>query len=269
MKRKRIKVLAVIPARYGSIRLPAKPLALINGKPMIQWVYENVKKCSLVDKVIVATDDKRIFDIVKNFNGEAMMTASYHKSGSDRVAEVAKKISSEIVLNVQGDEPMITPNVLNKIINEFYRNKYLNVVTPICKIEYISELLNPNFVKVVIDKNRFALYFSRSVIPFIRDVFDWEKQNFIIKKNDLVIKRIFFRHIGVYGYKRNFLFKFLSLPQGKLENLEKLEQLRILEHGYKIKTVLVEDLPISVDTKEDLEKVREIFKKKYENNRNK
>lgn len=262
MKRKRIKVLAVIPARYGSTRLPAKPLALINSKPMIQWVYENVKKCSLVDRVIVATDDNRIFDIVKSFGGEVMMTSSQHKSGSDRVAEVAKRINSEIVLNVQGDEPMIAPNILSKVIKEFHHNKYLNVVTPICKIEYISELIDPNFVKVVIDKNRFALYFSRSVIPFIRDVFEWEKQNFIIKENDLVGKGIFFRHIGVYGYKRNFLFKFLSLPQGKLENLEKLEQLRILEHGYRIKTVLVKDSPISVDTKEDLEKVREVFKKK-------
>lgn len=267
MKRK-IKVLAVIPARYSSTRLPGKPLALINDKPMIQWVYESAKKCPFIDRVIVATDDVRIFDIVKNFGGEAMMTSPNHKSGSDRVAEVAKKVSSDIVINVQGDEPMITPKILSKIIQEFYKDKYVNVVTPICKLEYISELFNPNFVKVVVDKNGFAMYFSRSIIPFIRDNFDLQKQNFVIKDNNFIDKGIFFRHIGIYGYRRNFLFKFLSLPQGKLEKLEKLEQLRILEHGYKIKTILVEDSPVSVDTSEDLERVRRIFSKKYENNRN-
>lgn len=260
MKKNFVKVLAVIPARYGSTRLKAKPLALINNKPMIQWVYENVKKCNLIDKVVVATDDERIFNIVKNFGGEVMMTSKKHKSGSDRIAEVAKKINSEIVLNVQGDEPMISEYILKKIILEFYRNKFLSVVTPICKIKYFSELFDTNFVKVVVDKNNFALYFSRSVIPFIRDEFTFKQQNFIIKDNDMLKKYSFFRHIGVYGYKRNFLFKFLSLPQGKLEKLEKLEQLRILEYGYKIKTVLVDENPISVDTEEDLQKVRKILK---------
>ncbi|MFN3551285.1 MAG: 3-deoxy-manno-octulosonate cytidylyltransferase, partial [Endomicrobiia bacterium] len=177
MKKKFVKVLAVIPARYASTRLKAKPLALINNKPMIQWVYENVKKCDLVDRVIVATDDERIFNIVKNFGGEVMMTSKKHKSGSDRVAEVAKKVKSEIVLNVQGDEPMVSQYILKKIILEFYKNKFLNVVTPICRIKYFSELFDTNFVKVVVDKNGFALYFSRSVIPFIRDEFLFSQQS--------------------------------------------------------------------------------------------
>lgn len=255
----RSKVLVVIPARYASTRLPGKPLALINNKPMVQWVYENVKKCRLVDKVIVATDDERIYEIVRRFNGEVMMTSKYHKSGTDRVAEVARKVPSEIVLNVQSDEPMVTPEIISKIINEFYHNRTVNVVTPICRIEYFSELFDPNFVKVVVDKKGYALYFTRSVVPFIRDSFDLQQQNFVIKDNNLINKYTFFRHIGIYGFKRNFLFKFLHLPQGRLEKLEKLEQLRILEHGYKIKTVLVKEQPISVDTQEDLDKVRKIL----------
>ncbi len=260
MKKNFVKVLAVIPARYASKRLKAKPLALINNKPMIQWVYENVKKCDLIDKVIVATDNEQIFNIVKNFGGEVMMTSRKHRSGSDRVAEVAKKINSEIVLNVQGDEPMISNHILKKVILEFYKNKFLNIVTPICRIKYFSELFDTNFVKVVVDKNWFALYFSRSVIPFVRDKIEFNKQNFIIKNNEILNQNIFFRHIGVYGYRKNFLFKFLSLPEGKLEKLEKLEQLRILEYGYKIKTVLVNENPISVDTEEDLKKVIEILR---------
>ncbi|MCX7941115.1 MAG: 3-deoxy-manno-octulosonate cytidylyltransferase [Endomicrobia bacterium] len=263
MKTKRhIRVLAVIPARYASTRLPAKPLALINNKPMVQWVYENVKRCKLVDKVIVATDDERIYEIVRRFNGEVMMTSKYHKSGSDRVGEIARKIYSEIVLNVQADEPMIGPDILAKVINELYRNKNVHVVTPICKVEYYSELFDTNFVKVVIDKKGFALYFTRSVIPFVRDGFEFNQQNFVVKNKDLIEKYTFYRHIGIYGFRHNFLFKFLNLPQGNLEKIEKLEQLRILEHGYRIKTVLVKETPISVDTKEDLDRVRKIFSAK-------
>ena len=257
---KKMKVLAVIPARYGSTRLPGKPLSLIGDKTMVQWVYENVKKCELIDKVIVATDDVRIFNHVKHFGGEVMMTLKKHRSGSDRVAEVAKKIPSDIVVNIQGDEPLISKNILYKTIIECIKNKKLNVVTPICRVEYYSELFDTNFVKVVVDKNFYALYFSRSVIPFVRDGLVLQQQNFVVKDNQIIEKINFYRHIGVYVYKRSFLFKFLSLPQGKLEQVEKLEQLRILEHGYRIKTVLVDENPINVDTKEDLKKVRKIFK---------
>ncbi len=259
---RKIKILAVIPARYASTRLPGKPLSLIGNKTMIQWVYENVKKCRLIEKVVVATDDVRIFNHVKHFGGEVMMTSKKHKSGSDRVAEVAKKIPSEIVVNVQGDEPLISNNILYKTIIECIKNKRLNVVTPICRIEYYSELFDTNFVKVVVDKNFYALYFSRSVIPFVRDEFILQQQNFVIKDTKILEKVNFYRHIGVYVYRRNFLFKFLSLPQGKLEQVEKLEQLRILEHGYRIKTVLVDENPINVDTEEDLKKVRKIFESK-------
>lgn len=260
LNRKKIKVLAVIPARYNSVRLPGKPLALINDKPMIQWVYENTKRCKLIDKVVVATDDIRIYDIVKKFGGDVMMTSKHHKSGSDRVAEVAKKIPCSIVLNIQGDEPMITSDILSRLILELKRNKHIHIVTPICRITYFSELFNINFVKVVVDKKNYALYFSRSIIPFIRDEFKIENFTFSFN-NDILNKYRFYRHIGVYGYKRDFLFKFLSLPQSPLEKLEKLEQLRILENGYRIKTVLVDKSPISVDTQEDLDKVREIMKK--------
>lgn len=260
--RNKIRVLAVIPARYNSVRLPGKPLALIDGKPMIQWVYENAKKCNLIDKVVVATDDKRIYDIVKGFGGEVMMTSKNHRSGSDRVAEVAKKIPSLFVLNIQGDEPMITPEILKKLILELTKEKKAVVVTPICKILYFSELFNTNFVKVVTDKNKYALYFSRSIIPFIRDEFKIEDFKFIFKQNNNILNEYtFYRHIGIYGFKRNFLFKFLALPQTKLEKLEKLEQLRIIENGYKIKTVLVDKNPISVDTEEDLKLVRKILGK--------
>jgi 3-deoxy-manno-octulosonate cytidylyltransferase (CMP-KDO synthetase) len=266
---KKIKVLAVIPARYGSTRLPGKPLSLIGDKTMIQWVYENVKKCELIDKVIVATDDIRIFNHVKHFGGEVIMTSKRHRSGSDRVAEVAKKILSEIVVNVQGDEPLISRSILYKTITECLKDKRLQVVTPICKIEYYSELFDTNFVKVVIDKNFYALYFSRSVIPFVRDEFVFNQQTFEIKDSEIIKKVNFYRHIGVYVFRRNFLFKFLSLPPGKLEQVEKLEQLRILEHGYKIKTVLVNESPINVDTEEDLKKVREVIKQRYESSRSK
>ncbi len=266
---KKIRVLAVIPARYASTRLPGKPLSLIGDKTMIQWVYENVKKCELIDKVVVATDDIRIYNHVKHFGAEVMMTSKKHRSGSDRVAEVAKKIYSDIILNVQADEPLISKNVLYKTIMECIKNKKVGVVTPICRVEYYSELFDPNFVKVVVDKNFFALYFSRSVIPFVRDSFCFQQQNFVIKDNEIIEKISFYRHIGVYVFRRNFLFKFLSLPQGKLERVEKLEQLRILEHGYKIKTVLVDESPINVDTEEDLKKVREIIKKRYESSRSK
>lgn len=261
-RNKFIKVLAVIPARYSSTRLPAKPLVLINDKPMIQWVYENVKKCKFVDKVVIATDDYRIYEAGKRFGAEVMMTSKNHKSGTDRVGEVAKKIPSEIVLNVQGDEPMITPVILAKVINELLKNKYVNVVTPVCKIKYYSELFDTNFVKVVVDKNNFALYFSRSVIPFVRDKFEFQQQNFVVKDSHLIDKYTFYRHIGVYGFRRKFLFRFLSLPQGKIEKLEKLEQLRILEHGYKIKIVVVNENPVSVDTEHDLNEVRRLLKNK-------
>lgn len=259
IKNKLIKVLAVIPARYSSTRLPAKPLVMINGKPMIQWVYESVKKCRIVDRVIVATDDYRIYEMCRRFGAEVMMTSKKHQSGTDRVGEVASKIPSKIVLNVQCDEPMITSHVIAKVVNELLKNKNVYVVTPICRIEYYSELFDTNFVKVVVDKNGYALYFTRSVVPFIRDVFELKQQSFVLKDKDLINKYVFFRHIGIYGFKRNFLFKFLRLHVGRLEKLEKLEQLRILEHGYKIKTVLVKEKPISVDTYEDLCKVRKIL----------
>ncbi len=258
-----MKTIAVIPARYGSTRLPAKPLLLINNKPMIQWVYENVKSCPLIEKIIVATDDERIFHAVKNFGGEVVLTSKKHRSGSDRVAEVVKNLSCDFVLNVQGDEPMVSRKILTKVILEFCKNKNLDVVTPVCRIYDFKDLVSPNFAKVVFTKDRFALYFTRSVVPFVRDKFSIEKNYLKISNGEQIVKKYkFYRHIGVYGFRKDFLLKYIKLPKSKLENLEKLEQLRILEHGYKIKVVVVQESPISVDTYEDLQMVRKILKEK-------
>ena len=261
-----LKVVAIIPARYASTRLSGKPLVLINGKPMIQLVYERVKKVSLINEVIVATDDKRIFDTVKTFGGKVMMTSKNHQSGTDRIAEVAKNIKCDFVLNVQGDEPLISEETLKKLILEFKKsepcfNKYVDVVTPICRIKSYEEYVSQNTAKVVFDKNDFALYFSRAPIPFVREIADCKLQIINFRKINFK-KEKFYRHIGIYGYRKDFLLKYVRMPQSKLELLEKLEQLRVLENGYKIKVVEVKDDSIPVDTWEDLKKVRKIICKK-------
>lgn len=255
------KVVAVIPARYASTRLPGKPLILINGKPMIQWVYERVKKVSLINETIVATDDRRIFNVVENFGGKVVITSKKHQSGTDRVAEVVKKmehdfVKYDFVLNVQGDEPLISPKTLKKLVLEFRKtklrfNRIVDVVTPICRIKSYNEYISQNTAKVIFDKNGFALYFSRHPIPFIRDIK-------LIKNKKFFEENKFYRHIGIYGYRKDFLLKYVQMPQSKLEKLEKLEQLRILENGYKIKVVVVRDDSVPVDTFEDLKKVRKL-----------
>ncbi len=262
---KKIRVLAVIPSRYGSTRLPGKPLVLIEGTPMIQWVYNRVKSVSLIDEVIVATDDRRIFDVVKKFGGEVMMTSKKHQSGTDRVAEVVIKMEQiskdyDFILNVQGDEPLISPETLKKIILEFKKDVCVNVITPVCRIKNYEEYISPHTAKVVFDKEGFALFFSRHAIPFIREFSNYnspQTENFF---NIKFKKEKLYRHIGIYGYRKDFLLKYVKMPQSKLEKLEKLEQLRILENGYKIKVVEVKDTSVPVDTLADLEKVREIVK---------
>lgn len=253
---KKVKFLAVIPARYGSTRLEGKPLLLIKNKPMVQWVYERVKLVPLLDKIIIATDDLRIYKVAKNFGAEVMMTSKRCKSGSDRVAEVVKKVNCDFVLNVQGDEPLISPLTLEKILQEFVKDKNLEMVTAVCRIKSLDEYLSPNTAKVVLDKNNFALYFSRSGIPFVRDI-DLKS----LPREDIgkfFVRNRFYKHLGVYGFKKEFLLKYVKMEESFLENIEKLEQLRVLENGHKIKVVVVNKGSVPVDTMEDLEKVRRL-----------
>lgn len=236
--KKRIRVLGVIPARYKSTRLPFKPLIQIKGKPIIQWVYENASKSRFLDSVIVATDHKKILDCVLNFGGKAVMTSRTHKTGTNRVYEVAQKLNPLLVINIQGDEPFIDYRNIDKVIRFLLTNKDYDVATLIFRIKRDIEKVsrNPNVVKTVVDKEFNALYFSRSPIPYNRD-----------KK-----PVYYYKHIGLYGYRMNFLKKFVMMKSSFLERAESLEQLRILENGFKIKALLTKIDSFSIDTKEDL-----------------
>jgi 3-deoxy-manno-octulosonate cytidylyltransferase (CMP-KDO synthetase) len=234
------KIIGVIPARYGSTRFPGKPLALINGKPMIQHVYERAMKSKLLSKVIVATDDKRIYNAVKGFEANVEMTSKQHKSGTDRVGEVIKNVKCDIVVNIQGDEPFIDPRNIDKAIESLINEKTVNVSTLCCKITDKSEVTNSNVVKVIFDKNNFALYFSRLPVPYSKS------EN----------KTNYYKHIGLYVFRKRFLIKFLNAKRGRLEKIEKLEQLRILEMGERIKVVLTKKDSIAIDTKTDLRKIK-------------
>ena len=237
-----MKFIAIIPARYQSTRFPGKPLALINNKPMIQWVYENVVKA--VSDAWVATDDDRILRAVENFGGKAVETLSTHQSGTDRCAEAARIIAGktdfDVVINVQGDEPFIQAQQIELLKSCF--NSDADIATLIKKIETQEELFNPNRPKVVTDNQQNALYFSRSTIPYLRGT---DSENWISKQN-------FWAHIGMYAYKADVLQKISKLKNGELELAESLEQLRWLENGFKIKTAVTEHQSIGIDTPEDL-----------------
>lgn len=238
-------ITAIIPARHASTRLPGKPLLDIAGKPMIQRVYERAKEAELVDRVIVATDDKRILEVVKHFGGEAVMTSASHRSGTDRLAEVAEGLESDIIVNVQGDEPLIEPGMIDEAIRPLMEDSSIVMGSLKAEIRDERELNNPNVVKVVVDRNDFALYFSRYPIPYLRD-----------EPLSLLTGR--FKHIGLYVYRREFLLRYAGMPQTPLEEAEKLEQLRALENGYRIKVPTTRFQSIGVDTEEDLERVRKI-----------
>ncbi len=241
------RVVAIIPARYASERLPGKPLADIAGKPMVQHVYERTAKAQRVNAVLVATDDGRITDAVRSFGGNAVMTPATLKSGSDRIAYVAASLAeADIIVNVQGDEPLIEPEMIDEAILPLINTPELPVGTLVRKIDSRAELSNPNVVKVVCDKEGNALYFSRSAAPYGRD----------IPEQDWLIRHMYYKHIGLYVFQREFLLKFAQMAQTPLERTEKLEQLRILENGYKIKATVTTYDSISVDTAEDLERVR-------------
>jgi 3-deoxy-manno-octulosonate cytidylyltransferase (CMP-KDO synthetase) len=242
------KVLAVIPARYGSTRFPGKPLAQILGKPMIQWVYERSLKSKLITKSIVATDDQRIFLAVKEFGGEVEMTSPDLKNGSERAAAVADKFQFPIVVNIQGDEPLIDPKAIDKAVSLLIDDNRVEVGTLVKKISDETELKNPNLPKVVMDNQNYAIYFSRAIIPFFRDqnnLSEWIKHHRYV------------RHIGLYVYRYAFLKKYVQLPESTLEKIEKLEQLRILENGYRIKVAEVDYAPRGVDTPDDLQQLIE------------
>ncbi len=236
-----LKVIAVIPARYCSSRFDGKALADIHGKPMIEWVYRQAVKSLLVNKTIVATDDERIFQAVTKFGGEAVMTSTDNKTGTDRIAESVKNINTDIVVNVQGDEPLITPEVIDSVVQPLLDNSKLQMATAVCEIKNKQELDNPNIVKVAMDHQDYALYFSRSIIPYQGK---YQENSFP-----------FYKHLGLYSYRKDFLLHLTGLPQSSLEKAEKLEQLRALENGYKIKVVKTKYDGIGVDTEEDLEMV--------------
>lgn len=237
-----MKFLCVIPARYESTRFPGKPLADINGAPMIQWVYQRATAAQIFHKVIVATDDQKILDTVLSFGGNAIMTPKNIPTGTDRVCYVAQKENVDIVVNLQGDEPLISPQLLCDVCKP-YNHKKINVTTAIKKISKVEELENPNVVKVVIDKDNNAIYFSRATIPYSQES----------KESKALIKEhTFYKHIGIYTYRKNFLIKLTQLPRGRLESIEQLEQLRILENNYKISTVITNFESLGIDSPEDL-----------------
>ncbi|MDZ7344719.1 MAG: 3-deoxy-manno-octulosonate cytidylyltransferase [candidate division KSB1 bacterium] len=242
-----MKVAGIIPARYGSTRFPGKPLALLNGKPMIQRVYERASRAGLLNEVIVATDDARIFGTVQQFGGRVVMTRPDHPSGSDRIAEVAAKNQAEIIVNIQGDEPLIEPAAIDSGVKVLLENPAAQVATLVCPIRRAADLRNANVVKVVLARDNTALYFSRSAIPFCRQA---------VKEEDWLRHHTYCKHIGLYVFRRELLLQFVKWPPSQLEKSERLEQLRLLEHGVKIHVAVTGYEGRGVDTEEDLEAVQ-------------
>lgn len=256
-------VVAIIPARYASSRFPGKPLVDIEGKPMIQWVYERTRQATGVGRVLVATDDIRIFQVVEGFCGEAVMTSPAHPTGTDRLAEVAETLDCELVVNVQGDEPLIEPATIDAALTPFGDDPTLVMSTLRCPITTLDELFDVNVTKVVTDTQDFALYFSKAPLPYHRD--EWGPVAGMVRRlaiSGAMAPAVGWRHIGLYVYRRTFLLAFARLPQSPLERLEKLEQLRALEHGYRIKVVPTSYVSIGVDTPEDVVKIRRLLRGK-------
>ena len=240
-----MSVLAVIPARYASTRLPGKPLAPVAGKPMIQHVYERTAKAARVDAVVLATDDQRIVDAVERFGGMAVMTGASCRSGTERAAEVARARTEQIVINVQGDEPLIHPDMIDQVAEFLVNHQAVPMASVMTPLREAADAQNPNVVKVVTDLDGFALYFSRAPIPHERGTGGAQGGRRALK------------HIGLYGYQRSFLLRFPGLEPTPLEQAEQLEQLRVLEHGYRIKLLETVHDTIGVDTPEDLRRVEE------------
>jgi 3-deoxy-manno-octulosonate cytidylyltransferase (CMP-KDO synthetase) len=242
------KILGVIPARYASSRFPGKALALIGSKTMLQHVYERVSLARYLTHVIIATDDPRICDEARRFGGAVRMTRPDHLSGTDRVAEVASTDTAEWIVNVQGDEPLIDPGAIDAAVLPLLDEPSISMGTLKKRIEDAREVDDPNVVKVVTDRFENALYFSRSTIPFSRD-----------EDRDKIGDPVYYKHIGLYVYRRDFLLRYPEMPVGPLEKAERLEQLRALENGHKIRVVETEYESLGVDTPEDLARVNQLF----------
>lgn len=239
-----MNVIGVIPARFQSVRLQGKPLALIGGRPMIQHVYERAAKSTLLTELLVATDDARIFDAVAAFGGKAVMTSPAHRSGTDRVAEATAGLAADVVVNIQGDEPFISPRVIDQLVEPFHSETGVEMSTLMRPIDNDRDLQDPNVVKVVVGCAGFALYFSRSLIPYPRNASGHAA----------------FEHIGLYAYTKTFLAEYSRMAPGKLEQIEGLEQLRVLENGRRIRVVETHDhLGLSVDTPEDLARAEQFL----------
>jgi len=234
------QAVGIIPARYGSRRFPGKPLAAILGKPMLQWVYERACSARSLSRVIIATDDERILSASKAFGAEAIKTSTSIVSGTERAAEVARDIDSQIIINIQGDEPLIKAEMIDSLV-EALKEDSLPMATLVLKTRDLTLHKDKNIVKVVIDEQGFALYFSRSPIPFQASDYFWQ-------------------HIGIYGYQKTFLLRFSRLPASRLEKAEDLEQLRVLENGFRIKAIETLHSSLSVDTPEDIIKVEKKIK---------
>ncbi|MBI3087712.1 MAG: 3-deoxy-manno-octulosonate cytidylyltransferase [Candidatus Omnitrophica bacterium] len=253
-----MKAVGIIPARYGSTRLPAKALAMLNGTPLIQHVYEQARQATRLDEVIVATDDERIVQAVAQAGGKAMMTSAAHRSGTDRVAEVARTLDAQVVLNIQGDEPLIRPEQLDQLADFLLAHGAVPMATLRTPIARCEDAANPNIVKVVVDQDGYALYFSRAPIPFRRPVSGSPPTGRAVGGVPDT-GSVYWKHIGVYGYQRDFLLKFPHLEPTALEQLEQLEQLRALERGYRIAVLDTAHDTVSVDTAEDLKRVEQLL----------
>ena len=241
-------VIGIIPARYSSARFQGKVLADILGKPMIQHVWERAKQAAVLDDLIIACDDERVARVVEESGAKVTFTAKAHASGTDRICEVINPLDVKIVINIQGDEALIHPTMIDAVARALLDDSSISMATVMKNIEEPRAINDPNVVKVVIDKNNFAVYFSRSPIPFHAE------------ESEIKLP-IYFKHIGLYGYTKDFLFVYKNLPVSYLERVERLEQLRVLEEGFRIKVIETKYDTIGVDTPEDLEKVKEYLQK--------
>ncbi len=242
------KVIVVIPARYGSTRLAGKPLISLAGKPMIQRVYERAKMAQRADRVIVATDDERIARAVEGFGGEARMTRTEHRTGTERIAEVAAREEGDVFVNVQGDEPLLDPASIDVAVNALLEEPPASVSTVATPIKTPGDIMDPNVVKTVLDFDSNALYFSRAPIPWVRDT-----------ASKIQVRHL--KHLGLYVFQREALLEYATLPQGELEKIEQLEQLRWMENGWKIRVAEVEHDAVSVDVPEDVARVEKLLQK--------
>ncbi len=242
------QVVVVIPSRYAATRLPGKPLVMLAGKPMVQRVYEQAKLAQTVHRVLVATDDQRIVDAVQAFGGEARMTRSDHRTGTERIAEVAAHEPGDVFVNVQGDEPLIDPVAIDTAVAALLEDPPAQIATVATPIRHVPDIMDPNVVKTVLDFDSNALYFSRAPIPWVRDT----QQKVHVK---------YWKHLGLYVFQRDALLEYPTLPQGELEKIEQLEQLRWLENGWRIRVSEVEHDAASVDVPEDVTRVEKLLQK--------